>query len=195
MDNRSQKYKEFISDQRLPSDLKPWYALQLFGVQQSELSDYLRDTGNEIFVPVHQVDLTGRDGKLYHELRPVVTNLLFLRQPDDDKELIRYLDRYYQGKYFIVRKERGTFNYYQIPASQMREFMIMCNPTLLEKKFLTEEEARLKPGDRVFVHHGPLKGLTGRLVRQSGKYYLLKEIPGMAVMLKVTRWCCEKTET
>lgn len=178
----------------MPSDARPWYAMQLFGVQQSELSDYLEANANETFIPLHRVDIVDREGKLHHELRPVVTNLLFMRQPDDDKELVRYLDRYYQGKYYIVRKERGTFSYYQIPAAQMREFMIMCNPDLLEKKFLSEEEARLKPGDRVHVHHGPLKGLSGRLVRQSGKYYLLKEIPGMAIMLKVTRWCCERVD-
>ncbi|MBF1448720.1 MAG: UpdY protein, partial [Prevotella oris] len=33
--------------------------------------------------------------------------------------------------------------------------------------------------------------LTGRLVRSNKKYYLLKEVPGMAIMIKVTRWCCE----
>ena len=54
-----------------------------------------------------------------------------------------------------------------------------------------DEEAKLKKGTRVLVTHGPLKGLTGKLVRQSKKYYLLKEVPGMAVMIKVTRWCCK----
>jgi hypothetical protein len=44
------------------------------------------------------------------------------------------------------------------------------------------------------VTNGPLKGLTGKLVRQSRKYYLLKEVPGMAVMIKVTRWCCKPLE-
>lgn len=76
----------------------------------------------------------------------------------------------------------------------MKEFMIMCNPELTEKKYIDEQEAKLKPGAKVLVHHGPLKGLTGRLVRQSGKYYLLKEVPGMAVMLKVTKWCCKEYE-
>ena len=60
------------------------------------------------------------------------------------------------------------------------------------EKYIDENEAKLKPGAKVLVHHGPLKGLTGRLVRQSGKYYLLKEVPGMAVMLKVTKWCCKE---
>ena len=59
------------------------------------------------------------------------------------------------------------------------------------RKYLSEEQAHLKKGDRVLVKHGPLKGLTGRLVRSNKKYYLLKEVPGMAIMIKVTRWCCE----
>ena len=68
---------------------------------------------------------------------------------------------------------------------------MMCNPELTMKKFLSTEQAHLKKGDKVLVHHGPLKGLTGRLVRSNKKYYLLKEIPGMAIMVKVSRWCCE----
>jgi transcription antitermination factor NusG len=112
----------------------------------------------------------------------------------DDKELQSLLEDRYQGHFYIIRKSRGSIVFYQIPARQMQEFMIMCNPDLLMKKFLSESEAKLKKGDRVVVTHGPLKGLSGRLVRSSGKYYLLKEIPGMAVMMKVTRWCCQKAE-
>ena len=59
------------------------------------------------------------------------------------------------------------------------------------RKFLNAEEARLKVGTPVLVNHGPLKGLTGRLVRQNHKYFLLKEVPGIGVMLKVSRWCCQ----
>jgi len=55
---------------------------------------------------------------------------------------------------------------------------------------VSEQEAKLKQGARVIVKYGPLKGLSGRLVRQSKKYFLLKEVPGMGVMLKVSRWCC-----
>jgi hypothetical protein len=73
----------------------------------------------------------------------------------------------------------------------MYEFQVMCNPDLLIGKYMSEEEAKLKKGSPVLVTHGPLKGLTGKLVRQSHKYYLLKEVPGMAVMIKVTRWCCK----
>ncbi|MBF1646127.1 MAG: UpdY protein, partial [Prevotella sp.] len=54
--------------------------------------------------------------------------------------------------------------------------------------------AQMKAGDEVLVKFGPLKGMTGRLVRSSKKYYLLKEIPGIGVMLKVSRWCCVPME-
>ena len=76
----------------------------------------------------------------------------------------------------------------------MYDFYVMCNPDLLINKYMSEEEAKLKKGTRVLVTNGPLKGLTGKLVRQSRKYYLLKEVPGMAVMIKVTRWCCKPME-
>jgi ribosomal protein L24 len=61
--------------------------------------------------------------------------------------------------------------------------------------FLSAEEAQLKVGDPVLVAHGPLKGITGRLVRQNKKYFLLKEVPGMGVMVKVSRWCCKPIQT
>ncbi|MBQ1853556.1 MAG: UpdY protein, partial [Prevotella sp.] len=92
-------------------------------------------------------------------------------------------------KLSVIRKLDSN-DYYEIPARQMKEFRIMCNPEIELKQYLSDQEARMKPGSRVFVKFGPLKGLSGRLVRISKKYYLLKEVPGMAVALKVGRWCC-----
>jgi len=44
------------------------------------------------------------------------------------------------------------------------------------------------------VKRGPLQGLSGKLVRANKNYYLLKDVPGMAVLLKVTKWCCVALE-
>ena len=66
----------------------------------------------------------------------------------------------------------------------------MCNPEVTMRKFLSIEQAQLKAGEEVYVKFGPFKGLSGRLVRSSKKYYLLKEVPGLGIMLKVSRWCC-----
>ena len=73
----------------------------------------------------------------------------------------------------------------------MLEFRLMCNPDVSIKKFIDEGENNLKAGTPVVVKYGPLKGMTGKLIRSSKKYYLLKQVPGMAVMLKVSRWCCK----
>ena len=175
----------------LANDQFPWYGMQLFGVKHKEIYDFLAQAGITSFVPLQREDYLDREGRHRHELKPVVSNLIFLKKTIDEKEFPKLMEDY-KGHYFILRKERGSQEYYQIPANQMHEFITMCNPDLLMKKYLSEEEARLKPGARVLVHHGPLAGLTGRLVRSSGKYYLLKEIPGMAVMIKVTRWCCKE---
>ena len=69
-------------------------------------------------------------------------------------------------------------------------YTIMYNPEIELRKYITEEEAELKAGTPVLVKYGPLKGLSGKLVRANKKYFLVKEVPGMAVMLKVARWCC-----
>ena len=96
-----------------------------------------------------------------------------------------------QFKMSVITKDRETRDYYEIPAKQMFEFMTMCNPDIEMRKFLSSDEARHKAGTPVMVCHGPLKGLSGRLVRENHKYYLLKDVPGISVMLKVTRWCCK----
>ncbi|MCR4852075.1 MAG: UpxY family transcription antiterminator [Prevotella sp.] len=189
------KEEPSIVDKAQPlTDNTPWFGIQLFGLRQKELSEYLKEKDIESFAPMHNVVYMDRNGKRKHELRPVVSNLMFVKMTVDGKELQQLMDERYKGHFYIIRKAKGSLIYYQIPAKQMHEFMIMCNPEILLKKFLTESEAKLKKGDRVMVTHGPLKGLSGRLVRSSGKYYLLKEIPGMAVMMKVTRWCCQKLE-
>ncbi len=182
-----------IVDKAQPlADNTPWFGIQLFGLRQKALVDFLKEKDIETFVPMQNVVFVDRQGKRRHELRPVVSNLMFVKMTIDGKELQQIMDEQYKGHFYIIRKARGSLLYYQIPARQMHEFIIMCNPEILMKKFLSENEAKLKKGDRVLVTHGPLKGLSGRLVRASGKYYLLKEIPGMAVMMKVTRWCCQK---
>ena len=48
--------------------------------------------------------------------------------------------------------------YAEIEANEMKEFMIMCNPDITMKYFLTQEQAQLKKGTEVLVKYGPLKG-------------------------------------
>ncbi len=173
------------------NDGYPWYGVQLFGIRSTMMAEYLDRVGITYFIPMQDVVFVDHDGKRRHKLRPVVSNILFIKN-DKDYKIINESLLPFRGYYFFYRKKNITRDLYEISAEEMQEFIIMCNPELTEKKYIDENEAKLKPGAKVLVHHGPLKGLTGRLVRQSGKYYLLKEVPGMAVMLKVTKWCCKE---
>ena len=126
---------------------------------------------------------------MHNRLKPVVRNLIFVKKDMDDasfKKLIYEADI----KMSVYVKPDDSTEYYAIPHKQMYEFRLMCNPELELRKFIPTEEARMKAGDEVFVRFGPLRGMTGRLVRSSRKYYLLKEIPDISIMLKVSRWCC-----
>ena len=151
-------------------DGAPWYAVKLFTLKLEEVRTYFKSHNLESFVPEQYVDIEGRDGKPHTVLRPVVRNLIFVKKAKDSQE------------------------YALIPHDQMYEFRLMCNPEITMRKFLSSDEAQMKAGDEVLVKFGPLKGMTGRLVRSSKKYYLLKEIPGIGVMLKVSRWCCVPME-
>jgi len=171
----------------------PWYAIQLFGLKQKEFQTFLDNKGIESFIPMRQITSTDREGKVRHTVRPVVTNLIFIKKAEEEREILQKLERY-QGQFFILRKGKTSQALYEIPSREMEEFIIMSNPELQMTSYMKEEKAKLKKGDWVIVTHGPLKGIRGRLIRHSGMYYLLKEIPGLAVMLKVTRWCCQKIE-
>lgn len=171
-------------------DDRPWYALRLFTLRQSEVAEHLKSLGLDIYIPMEYRDREDRTHHIRHELRPVVHNLIFIRKTMEEEEL-RTLLHGLDYKMAVIRKSRDRQDYCEIPARQMQEFQAMCNPDILMKRYLSQEQARLKAGTPVRVTHGPLRGLQGKLVRSNKHYFLLKEIPGMAVMLKVTRWCCQ----
>jgi hypothetical protein len=176
-------------EQEIINDGCTWYAIQLFTTRQEDVATYFSSHSMESYIPMQYQDMEDENGKLHHVLRPVVHNLLFVKKTISDNDMCKLVNDS-NFKIRVMRKVDDANEYYEIPAKQMYEFRLMCNPEISMRKFLATEEAKLKAGAKVFVKYGPLKGLTGRLVRSNKKYYLLKEVPGISVMLKVTRWCC-----
>ena len=188
-----EKHSLFLPNEEEQKDNRPWYAMKLFTMRQKEIAEALREKELEVFIPMEYADIEDHTNHVRHALRPVVHNLLFIKKTQDEKEICKtILSLPY--KVSIVKKEPDKQEYYEIPAKQMFEFQAMCNPDILMKQFVSEEQAKLKKGTPVIVTHGPLKGLKGKLVRADRKYYLLKEVPGIGVMLKVTKWCCKALE-
>lgn len=167
----------------------PWYAVRLFSLKLAEVEDYFKRNNIETFVPRQWTEIEGTDGRPKRVLRPVVHNLLFLKKTMPE-QLMRKIVSESVFKMAVIKKAADETAFYEIPYRQMHEFQLMCNPEIYMREYLSEQESKMKPGAEVLVKFGPLKGLTGRLVRISKKYYLLKEVPGMGVALKVSRWCC-----
>jgi len=135
-------------------------------------------------------DFIDEEGRRHRKLMPVVRNLIFIQKNQTEGEIRQLIVEQKQLKMSVYRKIDSN-DYYEISEKEMQEFQVMCQPDLLERKYLSAEQAELKAGTPVKVTNGPMKGFTGKLVRSSKRYYLLKEIPGIAVMLKVSRWCCQ----
>lgn len=179
-----------ILPQQNEEDTLPWFAVRLFMAKPQVVMDYLDEQHLQYFIPVEYVDVEDKDHHICQQLRPVVRNLVFIKKSQPEKKIQQLLTEA-PFKSSVIRKSKDDSKYYEIPAKQMFEFQAMCNPEIAMRKFLSEEQAKLKPGTPVYVKYGPLKGLSGRLVRSNKKYFLLKEIPCMGVMLKVARWCCK----
>ena len=177
----------------LAQDKTPWYAIRLFSIRIKDVKTFFEEKGLEYFVPMQYEDVMDKDGHPHQVLKPVVSNLIFVKKTMTQNEM-RAIVSETGLKMSVFRKNRDSYDYYEIPAKQMFDFQMMCNPEIMVRKYLSEDEAKLKKGSPVLVKYGPLSGLTGKLVRSNKKYYLLKEVPGIAVMLKVSRWCCVPME-
>lgn len=177
----------------LSMDESPWYAVRLFTLRLQAACEYFKQYNLETYIPMQYVDFEDRHGQRKRELRPVVRNLVFVKKTVTPAQMSTLVQES-PLKMAVVRKNHDSREYCEIPPQEMREFQLMCNPEIEMRKYLSGSEARLKAGTQVKVVFGPLKGLSGKLVRQSHKYYLLKEVPGMAVMLKISRWCCKPVE-
>lgn len=176
-------------DMKKEEDNCPWYALQLYAFHQDDIAKALQNKGLEVFIPMEYVYSGKEEGSTKKMIKPVVRNLLFVKKIYPTKQM-RKLFEELPYRLSVIKVRKDSPDYYEIDAKEMFEFKAACNPELLKKKYLSELQAKLKKGTPVIVTNGPLKGLTGKLVRSNKMYYLLKEVPGMGVMLKVTKWCC-----
>ena len=69
---------------RLLTTDSPWYAIRLFTTRQGEVKSYFEGQGFECFIPMQYVGAEGHDGRTHRTLRPVVNNLIFVKQSDEE---------------------------------------------------------------------------------------------------------------
>lgn len=142
--------EQHILDLSNPDDQQPWVALQLFCMNQRQIAEELKDRNFETFVPLEWVVTEKKPGQRVRVLRPVVRNLLFLKakMPDD---LLRKEMSDIKFPVRLLRKSKDSNELAKIPACQMYDFQVMCNPELVGRKIISTEEAKLIEASRIDV--------------------------------------------
>ena len=173
----------------MSSDNEPWYAIRTFNCQEQKVSRYLQDCGYVHFIPMTISVKPNAEGKPKQILVPAIHNLLFVQKKGDLKEMVKML-----GECQIpvsIFRQPGNKDFCEIPARDMVELRLLCDPEFQTSTYMTQSEAEAMVGKEVRVVKGPFKGSVGKLVRKDKQYYFLKAIIGMGVMVRVSRWYCE----
>lgn len=168
-----------------------WYALRTFNCQERKISRWLTEKGCTHFIPMTYSEMVKvQEGeKPRRVLVPVVHNLIFIEKTSTDKEMMQLLEECV-WPVSLFRKADSN-QPCEIPARDMVELRMLCDPAYTDSQFLTQSEAEALVGKEVRVVHGPFKGAVGRLVRKQKHYYFLKVVVGLGVMVRVSRWYCE----
>ena len=67
-----------------------WFAIRLFTLRQNDVANYFKEQGLEVFIPMEHADIEDDNHKVHHILRPVVRNLIFVK------------NRSFSSKYLII---------------------------------------------------------------------------------------------
>lgn len=168
-----------------------WYAVRTFNRQEKKVVDFFEDESLCSFIPMMYADkLVEEEGqKPRRVLVPAVRNLIFLKKTTTGKEMAAKLARCPIPISPLKRKTDTGF--YEIPAREMLEMRMLCDPQFNAFIFELPENGDITVGHEVRILSGPFKDFTGRLVRKSKKYYFVKTIAGVGVMVRISRWNCE----
>ncbi|MEG2599834.1 MAG: UpxY family transcription antiterminator [Muribaculaceae bacterium] len=171
------------------NDQSAWYAIRTFNCQEFKISKFLESKKYDYFIPMTFSDKFTDEEMPKRMLTPAVRNLIFLKKTAKQSEIATTLSECETP--ISVLKKLGSNTFCEIPAKDMLELRTLCDPKFTASIFMTQAEADVMIGKEVKVVAGPFNGCIGRLVRKDKKYYLLKSVIGMGVMVHVSRWYCE----
>lgn len=166
-----------------------WFAVRTRRCKEMEVNDFLTGNGLKCFVPMTYVEKPAADNHhLRRVLKPAVHNYVFVQNnlgATLTEEKLNQCDQIM----FIYRNENKGL--YEIPAREMKEFRLMCDPDVPNVKIVDADEIDLALGKEVKIVAGSFKGLRGRLYRKQREFYFVKTVAGLGVMLRISRWYCK----
>ena len=169
-----------------------WVVIRTFNRKEMEVSSFL--TKNELhhFIPMTYTEkLKKGEEKPRMVLVPVVHNYIFLEKTLEEVELRSKLAEC--AFPLSLMKNKDTQKPTEIPNHEMVEFRLLCDPDYSKtpKEYVDAEESEALPGKDVVVVHGQFKGIRGKLCKKNQKYWFVKTVGGISVMLRISRWYCK----
>lgn len=126
---------------------------------------------------------------------PVVHNLIFIALEQQRIDEMRHILQECPYAIYVYRSFEQRGSWFLIPDHELADLRLICDNNFGEPIFTSTEQCDLKVGCMVSITHGPLKNTTGKLIRKDKKFYLVRTFGELAVLLRVSRWCCKKIET
>lgn len=169
---------------------QPWYALRTFNCQEQKVSRFLTERGIVHFIPMslRVVKPKGNEPEK-RILVPAIHNLIFVQKQESQQQMLQLFKEC--AVPVSPFRQPGMDTICEIPAREMIELRMLCDPQFKTSIFFSQAEAEGLIGKDVRVINGPFKGSIGTLIRKKGNYYFLKIVVGMGVMVRISRWYCE----
>lgn len=189
--NDADKERQMNTTDTLPT----WVVIRTFNRKEMEISSFLRQNDLRHFIPMtYRERLKAPNEKPQKELVPVIHNYVFLEKSLDEPELSSKLAECRVP--LQLMKQKGSDRISEIPDREMVEFRLLCDPDYSKTpaEFLEAEEGDALPGKEVVVVHGQFAGLHGKLHKKNQKYWFVKTVGGISVMLRISRWYCKVVE-
>jgi transcriptional antiterminator RfaH len=145
-------------------DEKKWYAIYTRSRFEKKIYCRLIENGIESFLPLYKTMRQWSDRKKLVEI-PLLNSYVFVKLIHANYELVQQID----GAVKFVSFEGKAVS---IPQKQIDNLVLLIN----SRAEIENTTRHYKPGQRVIVNTGPLKGLTGELIRIRNKDRFLLRI-------------------
>ena len=172
-----------------------WVVIRTFNRREMEVGAFLKENKLPCFIPMtYKEKVIGDDPKPRKVLVPVVHGYVFLQKIMEEDDLRKVLTRCQVP--LQLMKNKGDDSVSEISDHEMTDFRLLCDPDYVKTpvEFLDAAEAELKPGTEVEVVHGQFTGIRGKLYKNNRKYWFIKTVGGISVMLSISRWYCKRVD-
>ena len=167
-----------------------WLVIRTFNRKEMEVSAFLKENALHHFIPMtYKEKFSLKEERPRRVLVPVIHNYVFLQKPDKEQHLKTLLAQCRVP--LQLMHNRDSQSPCEIDDQVMTEFRLLCDPDFNHTLFVEPDEAEAKPGKEVVVVHGPFAGVHGKLHKTNQKYYFIKTVGGISVMIHISRWYCK----